>query len=358
MPGRDASSVATTVGGVYSEDGQIGSIRGSRTEGTATFVDGIRLLSPKYETLNKSKSTIKVLSWMPHAPYMEELRKANDDELLAIYYKLKDENKNRPSFYIQVADLFFVKGKHKQAVRILSNTIELDLENPELLKVVARRLLDEKEYEMSIKIFTEIKDLRPEEPQSYRDLALAYTKNKQYQKALDMHLHILNRKWGRFEEIKEVVFNEFNWLIALHGKDLDLSEVNKDYIKSMPLDIRISIDWSSNNNDIDLWVVDPNGEKCYYKNRFTKIGGKLSKDFTQGYGPEEFSIKKAKRGFYTIYVNYYSESRQSITGPVTVYAELITHYGTDKQKTERIAIQLENDSSKKTVQIGQLEFNE
>ncbi|MBT6684751.1 MAG: TonB-dependent receptor plug domain-containing protein [Bacteroidetes bacterium] len=44
MPGRDASSVATTVGGVYSEDGEIGSIRGSRSEGNATFVDGIRII--------------------------------------------------------------------------------------------------------------------------------------------------------------------------------------------------------------------------------------------------------------------------------------------------------------------------
>jgi hypothetical protein len=312
----------------------------------------------KEESLSKSKSSIKVLSWMPDAPYIKTLRSASDNDLLPLYYKLKDENLNRPSFYIQVADLFFKKEKYSEAVRILSNALELDLENPELLKIVARRLLDENEYNLAINIFIEIKNLRPEEPQSYRDLAMAYCANKQYQKALDMYLHILDNKWLRFEEIKDVVFNELNRLIALHSKDLDLSKVNKDYINSMPLDVRITIDWSSNENDIDLWVIDPNGEKCYYKNKRTKMGGKITKDFTRGYGPEEFTLKTAKRGFYSIYVNYYSESRQTITGPVTVYATLTTNYGTKDEKTEKISIQLENDNEKKTLQIGQLEFIE
>ncbi len=304
------------------------------------------------------KSSIKVLSWIPDDPYIKELRAAKDEDLLPLYYKLKDENTSRPAFYIQVSDLFFSKRRKSEAIRILSNAIELDLENPELLKVVARRLLDEGEYELAIKIFLEIKDLRPEEPHSYRDLAMAYSANKEYDKALEMYQRILDDEWGRFEEIKDVVFNDLNCLIALHKGHLDLTEVNKDYIKSMPLDVRITIDWSSNENDIDLWVIDPNGEKCFYKNTHTKIGGKITKDFTQGYGPEEFSLKNAKRGFYTVYVNYYSESRQTITGPVTVYAELTTHYGTEKQETKRIAVQLENDNNKKTIQIGQLEFKD
>ncbi len=304
------------------------------------------------------ESSIKILSWIPDAPYIKELRAAKEEELLPLYYKLKDKNRTRPAFYIQVSDLFFSKGRKSEAIRILSNAIELDLENPELLKVVARRLLDEGESDLAIKILMEIRDLRPEEPQSYRDLAMAYRSKNDYNKALEMYLHILDNEWERFDEIKDVVFNEFNCLVALHKDDLDLSKINKNYLKSMPLDVRITIDWSSNENDIDLWVIDPNGEKCFYKNMRTSIGGKITKDFTRGYGPEEFSLKNAKRGFYTVYVNYYSESRQTITGPVTVYAELTTHYGTEKKETKRIAVQLENDNNKKTMQIGQLEFKD
>ncbi len=43
MPGRSAQSVAITVGGVFSQDGSMGSIRGARGDGTITYVDGVRV---------------------------------------------------------------------------------------------------------------------------------------------------------------------------------------------------------------------------------------------------------------------------------------------------------------------------
>ncbi len=43
MPVRNASAVATTVGGVFSSDGEVGSIRGQRTDGNVMYIDGIRV---------------------------------------------------------------------------------------------------------------------------------------------------------------------------------------------------------------------------------------------------------------------------------------------------------------------------
>jgi outer membrane receptor protein involved in Fe transport len=43
MPGRSAAAVATTVGGVYSEDGEVKSIRGAREEGTVYYIDGVKV---------------------------------------------------------------------------------------------------------------------------------------------------------------------------------------------------------------------------------------------------------------------------------------------------------------------------
>ncbi len=303
----------------------------------------------------KQKASIKILAWMPDAPYMKSLRELKRKDFDRSYYKFEKENRNRPAFYIEVSDYLFTHGMHKRAVRVLTNVLELDLANPELLKIVAKRLLNEKEYTMAIMIYKEIKALRPEEPQSYRDLAIAYTRKKQYQKALDIYTYILSKEWGRFDDIKDTIFNEYNALIAKHKKSLNLKRVKREYIFSMPLDIRITVSWSSNENDIDLWVVDPNGEKCYYSHSHTSIGAKISRDFTRGYGPEEFSIKKAPRGIYTVYLNYFSDSRQSIAGPVTIYATLTTHYGTSKERSKDIMIQL--IKGKDTMQIGALEFS-
>ncbi|OPZ99136.1 MAG: TonB dependent receptor [Bacteroidetes bacterium ADurb.Bin408] len=43
MPGRSAESVAITVGGVFSADGEMGSVRGAREEGTVTYIDGVKV---------------------------------------------------------------------------------------------------------------------------------------------------------------------------------------------------------------------------------------------------------------------------------------------------------------------------
>ncbi len=43
LPNRSASGVASTVGGVYSADGEVGSIRGSR-EGAVTYIDGVKVI--------------------------------------------------------------------------------------------------------------------------------------------------------------------------------------------------------------------------------------------------------------------------------------------------------------------------
>jgi outer membrane receptor protein involved in Fe transport len=43
MPGRSAESVALTVGGIFSQDGERGSVRGSRAEATDTYIDGVKV---------------------------------------------------------------------------------------------------------------------------------------------------------------------------------------------------------------------------------------------------------------------------------------------------------------------------
>ena len=44
MPNRDANAIATTVGGVFSADGERGSVRGARSDQTVMYIDGIRVI--------------------------------------------------------------------------------------------------------------------------------------------------------------------------------------------------------------------------------------------------------------------------------------------------------------------------
>lgn len=44
MPNRSAEAVAATVGGVFSADGERGNVRGARSDATAMYIDGVRVI--------------------------------------------------------------------------------------------------------------------------------------------------------------------------------------------------------------------------------------------------------------------------------------------------------------------------
>ena len=62
-------------------------------------------------------------------------------------------------------------------------------------------------------------------------------------------------------------------------------------MKNLDCDVRIVLTWDADLTDVDLWVTEPSGEKCFYDHNRTTIGGMLCRDFTQGYGPEEYCLR-------------------------------------------------------------------
>ena len=70
-------------------------------------------------------------------------------------------------------------------------------------------------------------------------------------------------------------------------------------------DVVVTITWNTDNTDVDLWVFEPNGEKCFYGHRNTEAGGRLYWDVTDGLGPELYQAQRAQRGPYETLVHYY-----------------------------------------------------
>ncbi|MDR3112761.1 MAG: hypothetical protein LBU09_00110, partial [Endomicrobium sp.] len=203
-------------------------------------------------------ASVRVKAWDPKTPYMKILKTSTSGELYKDYLKLKNGYEDQPSFYFDVADEFIRRNLNFEAVLILSNIAEMRLDNPELLRTAANKLMEIGQYGYAIELFTKILKLRGEDPQSYRDLALAYQADKQYQKALEYFYKVLSGSWGRFNSIKQIVFVEMNNLISLSPK-LELSGIDENLIFEMPLDLRIVLGWSTNNTDMDIHVRDPYG---------------------------------------------------------------------------------------------------
>jgi len=219
---------------------------------------------------------------------------------------------------------------------------------------LANTLLEWESIDLAVLVFQEILAQREEEPQSYRDLGLALHLQGKDQEAIKMLYQVIEKDWnGRFPEIENIVLGEINAIIANSKSSLNTSFMDEKLKDQLPTDVRIVIDWDADNVDIDLWVTDPRGEKCFYSHPETKIGGVMSKDFTRGYGPEEFLIRKAIKGKYKVEVNYYGSSQQRIVGPPTISAKLITNYGQSNQKEETIILRLKKN--KEVIYIGDLE---
>lgn len=80
--------------------------------------------------------------------------------------------------------------------------------------------------------------------------------------------------------------------------------------------LMVWLGWDTDKTDVDLHVVEPSNKEVFYSNK-RGTGSLLSRDFTQGYGPEVYLAKQgvADTGEYYVYAKYYaSHQDSSLTG--------------------------------------------
>lgn len=348
-------SLSVTAGvGAYSTTAS--TANGSTFYWGTSDADGVADQLDAEEKSNKAEEVkIEIKEWMPDELYLNDLKNTPNAQLKEKYFELKKKFAEEPSFFIDVARFFISKKEKQFGLQVLSNVAEMKLENAELIRNLANQLLEAGETELALETFKDAMKMREEDPQSYRDLALAYNEAGEYDKAVELLYKVITGYWdARFGEIKAIAINEMNAIISAHKGAVNTAGIDSRLIYAMPVDVRIVIGWSSDNTDIDLWVTDPNTEKCDYSHNATVIGGKLSHDVTQGFGPEEFCLRKAINGKYKIEVNLFGSTQQTISGPMAIKADLYTNYGRSNQKKETINFRVKEN--KEVVELGSLKF--
>ncbi len=290
--------------------------------------------------------------------YVTELKEVDKTMIYKNYLGMKDSLGKEPAFYFDVAQLLFESGDKEKAFRVLTNLAELDNESHQLLRAMGYVLESWKMDDEAVSVYKKVLLIKEEEPQSYRDIALAYERKGDHQQAVDILYTCLTKNWyqyeARYRGLKSLLLNEMNAIILQQGKILDLSKINGGVIKPLPVDLRIVIDWNKDETDIDLHIIEPGGQECSYQNHNTKNGGRLSEDFTQGYGPEEYQIKEAKKGKYAIRVKYYGDRYQKQQVPSFIKLTIYKNFGRPDQ-----SVKIENlimDYQTGMVEIGEVKF--
>ncbi len=305
---------------------------------------------------------IKTPEFKTDKDYIRKLNAVNKTQAYPTYLALRKEYETTPSFYFDVANWFYRQKKTDTAFMILSNIAELSIEDAALYKMMAYKLKQLGNTSKQLWTAKKILDWRPMDPQSTRDYALALIDNGRYQEALDALYSILTNSYSaeaasRDEGIEEVIVMEINKLVSQYRNKLNLSKIDKRIIANLPVDIRVVLNWNKPDTDIDLWVTDPNGEKCYYSYNRTSNGGRISNDFTDGFGPEQFLLKKAVKGEYKIETNFFNEDQLTISGPTTLMAEIYLYYASGKETRKIVTLQSgENGKEADGMLVGTFKF--
>lgn len=109
--------------------------------------------------------------------------------------------------------------------------------------------------------------------------------------------------------------------------------------------LRVVLNWDTPGTDMDLHVISPAGEHCFYANRAIGGGGALDVDVTTGYGPEIFAATQPRRGVWQVYVNYFGGFGGADTAITVAQVSIITDEGTpdETRRVQRVPLRASGD---------------
>ena len=308
--------------------------------------------------------SITLTKWSSSSPVIKSL--ITSSEPYKEYLNLRNKHRNLPGFYFECAEYFLSKGDKKNAYLMLTNIVEVSNRNSTLLRMAAYRMVDAEFLDEAIYILREIIKLRPEEPHSYRDLALTLVKKADqskeilvreplYTEALSLYKKIIESSWyrtGEFRGLSTILIEEYNNIILKSSKKFDLAPVLKN---NLDMDLRVVISWDTDMADLDLHVVQPDYETVFFNNRVSKAGGRMSYDFTRGLGPETYGIRNAIPGEYKIFGNLYDANALFFNGQVSVKIDIYLNYGRPNQVHKSTTVKI--TEAKKEIRLATINLD-
>jgi tetratricopeptide (TPR) repeat protein len=289
---------------------------------------------------------------------IRRLRAAPPHQWMRIYLDQRRAAPTNVGFFLEAAEFFLAQGQRAEGLHALSNLAELDLQNRQILRLLAYRLQQAGEIELALPVFERVLELAPNEPQSHRDLGLALAQAGQTQGAVERLYQVVTGAWdARFADVELIALTEMNAVVersAREGRPVDVSAIDRRLLRNLPVDLRVVLTWDADNTDVDLHVIDPNGDEVFYGRSLSYQGGTITRDATGGYGPEEFLLKDAKPGKYRVEAQFFGHRQQVLTTGTGLMLWLSSGFAREGQRDERATIRVGSTSGERVV-VGEFE---
>ena len=257
-------------------------------------------------------------------------------------------------------DIFFAEAERRRkykgpadGLKAFSSMIENNPGDGVLARDVAYYALQHKMPSAAYHLLRRVADTRPHEPQTYLALARAAADADKHDLALIFYEVALAGSWHtRFGDFKTIAQVDYMRTLRKLPNNAFAKERLAALSQTTPVqnaDLVVVLTWNTDNSDVDLHVDEPTGEECYYSHPKTRIGGQLTKDVTQGYGPEMYSLKKAPRGSYTVRAKYFASDSNRASARTKVQAMIFENFGRTNERVTEKVITLERGKDMHTV---------
>lgn len=261
-----------------------------------------------------------------------------------------------------------------EALRALSSLIEKRPGDTVLARDVAFTVSEWGMPASAYHLLRRVQALRPAESHTYRSLAESLAAMGKNDLALALYEVAVGSDWDArsrdYRAIAAVGYLRFLREVARGARRVAdggfaaqrlnaVREVLPTLSQSgqMPIPVRadvlVMIAWSTDNTDVDLHVVDPAGEECYYGHRQTAAGGYLTQDVTSGYGPEMFIQPQARAGNYRIFAHFYGSNRNRASARTRVLATVVRRWGSSNEQVTTRAITLGDTGDRQDIELVQ-----
>ncbi len=296
---------------------------------------------------NNYTENLTLLNTVVNTVYIKELKKLKTlDEVYNQYLVQRQNYVDNLLYFINVSDYVAQWGNKELASKILSNILEIDVNNAALLKLVAYKAEQNYDYLLARKAYEKIHRIRPSDAQSYRDLALIYQETGHYQKSLNVYNDIKVNKIPNtdFSGLQKSINNESRRLVSLHKKELDTEKIQPIYLNSVNYDARIVFDWNDSNAEFELQFVNPQKSFFTWSHTKAKNGVRMDEEKRKGFNSEEFLLIDAPKGEWLI--NIENKTKKNKKNPVVIKYTVYHNYGKANETKESKTIILNNISKK------------
>lgn len=239
------------------------------------------------------------------------------------------------------------------ALRALSSLVEARPGDTALARDVAYSALEWGHPGPAYHLFRRVARIRPYEPETYRALSDALLRSGNVDLALVWSEVALAGSWdARFGGFPQVAaMDHLRLLRRIDRGELAttvpefakarLAEMTKAREGADP-DLVVVAAWNTDRTDVDLHVTDPRGEECSYQHTRTAIGGAITADVTQGYGPEMFTLAAPVAGEYLVRARCFASDRLRTSVRSRVLVTIYEGWATAHERVTRKVIDLKD----------------